>query len=114
MKPVSVWLRPRIDIPSSTLSITGESAANAEGRRSFAFGIDRIPNLAQVPGRSASDVILAPLGLHDLHVTDDVLNLIAVSFRGADLAPAVHYDVVVYQNLDSPIIEGFAIRYPTG
>jgi hypothetical protein len=104
----------RTDTPSSAQTLVGESAANEEGRRSFAFGIERLPNLTQIPNRMASSVVLAPFGAHDLHVTDDALDLIAVTFRGADFSPGVHYDVIVYQNLDSPIIEGIAIRYPAG
>ncbi len=104
----------RTDTPSNTMTLIGESPTNAEGRRSFAFGIERVPNLTQVAGRDASAVILAPLGAHDLHVTDDKLDLIAASFRGADLSPATHYDIIVYQNIESPIIEGFAVRYPGG
>jgi hypothetical protein len=104
----------RTDTPVPGMTIVGESAANTEGRRSFAFGVERVPTLTKITGRTASPVTLAPLGAHDLHITDDVLDLIAVSFRGADLSPGAHYDVIVYQNIDSPVIEGFAVRYPDG
>ena len=91
-----------------------ESPQTENFRQSLAFGIETIPNITNVNRRSVSAVALAPLGLHGLYVIDAGLNQIATTIHQVDLQPGTHYDVIVFQNLDSMLVEGFAVPYPTG
>jgi hypothetical protein len=95
-------------------TIMGESAGSEIFRRSMAYGIERIRTVDQAAGRAFSNVSLAPLGPHDLHLVDVSLNMIAVSIRQVDFKPGAHYDVIAYQNQDSTLVEGFAVLYPSG
>ena len=83
-------------------------------RQSMAFGIDTIANITDIRRRSVSPVALAPLGLHNLYLIDAGLNQIAATINQVNLQPGAHYDVIIYQNLDSALVEGFAVRYPSG
>lgn len=98
----------------SPTSLFTESPQTETFRRSMAFGIDSVINISNITRRSVSAVALAPPGLHDLYVIDAGLNEIAAEIHEVDLQPGDHYDVIVYQNLDSLLIEGFAVRYPSG
>jgi hypothetical protein len=95
-------------------TIIGEPAGSEINRRSMAYGIDRIPTIEEAAGRAYSNVSLAPLGPHDLHLIDVSLGMIALSIRQVDFEPGAHYDVIAYQNQDTTLVEGFAVRYPAG
>ena len=105
-----------------TLACSSSSAAPASGFRfvnaslshGMAFGVDRLRTVTEVEGRVSSNVGLAPLGPHDLHIIDVGINMIAASIRGVDFSPGAYYDVLIYQNRDSAQVEGFAVRYPAG
>jgi hypothetical protein len=97
---------------SSSTTIFSQSPGSDIFRRSLAFGIDRARNVDDTPGRAYSNVALAPLGPHDVHVVDISLNMIAASYRQLDFQPGVHYDIIAYQHPDSLLVEGFALRYP--
>ncbi|MAS34428.1 MAG: hypothetical protein CL610_10500 [Anaerolineaceae bacterium] len=95
-------------------TIFSESPGSENFRRSMAFGVDRLRTVTEVEGRVSSNVGLAPLGPHDLHIIDVGINMIAASIRGVDFSPGAYYDVLIYQNRDSAQVEGFAVRYPAG
>jgi hypothetical protein len=95
-------------------TVIGESAGSEIFRRSMSYGINRIRTLEPAAGRSYSNVALAPLGPHDLHLIDESLNMVAMSIRLVDFSPGAHYDVIAYQNQDTAQVEGFAVRYPGG
>ncbi len=97
---------------SDDLSVFSDSPTGENNRQSLAYGINRVPNANDILGRAVSDVGLAPPGPHDLYVIDDTLNMVAMIVRGVNLAPGRHYDVIAYQNRDSMLVEGFAVRYP--
>ena len=103
-----------IALTDTPINLFTESPQTENFRQSLAFGIETIPNITNVNRRSVSAVALAPLGLHGLYVIDAGLNQIAASIHQVDLQPGTHYDVIVYQNLDSMLVEGFAVPYPTG
>ncbi len=92
-------------------TIFSESPQSESFRRSFAYGIDRLGTLNETTGRAASNVALAPLGPHDVHAVDTRLEMIAASFRQIDFQPSAHYDIIAFQNLDTMLVEGFAVRY---
>lgn len=95
-------------------TIIGEPVVSDINRRSMSYGIERIRTVSETAGRAYSNVSLAPLGPHDLHLIDVSLEMIALSIRLVDFAPGTHYDVIAYQNQDTTLVEGFAVRYPSG
>jgi hypothetical protein len=99
---------------NTSQTIFSESPGSEIFRRSMAAGIERLHTVTETKGRAASNVSLAPLGPNDLHIMDIELGMIAASFRQVEFAPGVHWDVVIYQNQDSMLVEGFAVRYPSG
>jgi hypothetical protein len=99
---------------ANTSTIIGEPAGSDMHRRSMSYGIEPIRTLEETAGRASSNVSLAPLGPHDLHLIDVGLNMIALSIRQVDFRPGAHYDVIAYQNQDSALVEGFAVLYPGG
>lgn len=99
---------------TQSTTIFGESAGSEIFRRSMAYGIDPIRTVESVAGRTTSNVSLAPLGPHDLHIIDASLSMIAASIRLVDFKPGVHYDVIAYQNQDTTQVEAFAVLYPSG
>jgi hypothetical protein len=103
----------KIASAADRLTVFSESPGGATFRRSFAFGIQRIMTARNIASETTSDVVLAPLGPHDIHVTDDDRDQIAASIRGVNFAPGNHYDVVVAQARDTLEISGFVVRYPS-
>lgn len=102
----------RAESAASSTTIFSESPGSEIFRRSFSYGIDPIRNVDDTVGRAYSNVALAPIGPHDVHVVDTGLSMIAASYRQLDLQPGVHYDIIAFQNLDTMLVEGFAVRYP--
>jgi hypothetical protein len=103
-----------VETASQEPSLFSESPAGELNRQSLAFGIERVPNIEAVLGRENSDVGLAARSAVDIYVIDESLQMIARIVRSANLTANGHYDVVAFQNRDSTLIEGFAVRYPGG
>ena len=95
-------------------TIIGEPAGSEMNRRSMSYGIERIRTVSETAGRAFSNVSLAPLGPHDLHLIDVSLEMIALSIRQVDFEPGAHYDIIAYQDQNTTLVEGFAVRYPAG
>jgi hypothetical protein len=95
-------------------TIFSQSPGSDIFRRSLAFGIDFARTVTETPGRAYSNVALAPPGWQDVHAVDLNLNMIAATYRQLDFQPDTHYDIIAFQNRDSMLVEGFAVRYPAG
>ena len=104
----------RTETATPNTTILSEAPESETFRRSMAFGVETADTTNEVEGQAYSNVGLAPLGPHDLHVVDASLGMIAASFRQVALEPGTHYDVFVYQHQDSMRVEGFALPYPAG
>jgi hypothetical protein len=88
-----------------------ESAAGELFRRSIPFGVTTLVGMEARMGE-ISNVLLAPLGIYDIHITDTANNEIAATIRQVSLEPGVHYDVVAFQFPGSQRVEGFVLPYP--
>ena len=79
-------------------------------RRSIPAGIQRL--VENIAGGNVSSVILMPGGTYDIDVLDSNSNQLATILADTLLDSGTHYDVVVYEELDTTKVRGFVIEYP--
>lgn len=96
---------------AATAEATGEVEPD-DGRQSIPFGIQQIVN--NIGGGSASNIILMAEGTFDLMVLDSASNTLATTLRSITLEAGAHYDVIAYQEINSPRVQAFIVTYPGG
>jgi hypothetical protein len=82
-------------------------------RQSFAFGIQLLETVEVTEAGSFSNVSLIPAGTHDIYVIDSNTNEIAVNIQNVTISEGTHYDVLAFQNRDSPRVRAFILAYPS-
>jgi hypothetical protein len=88
-----------------------EAPTISEYRRSIAAGVHTLAD--GVPGNDASGLILMSSGTVNLDVLDSNLAEMATTLAFMDLQAGAHYDVIAYQETDTPRVQAFLLMYPT-
>ncbi|MBZ0291908.1 MAG: DUF4397 domain-containing protein [Anaerolineae bacterium] len=83
-------------------------------RRSVAFGMERIIPITDISAGTASAFGIVPAGITSVHILDttDDPDSVASTISGVELEPGRLYDVVAYQESDSPRVNAFILAYP--
>lgn len=81
-----------------------------EYRRSIAAGVHALTD--GVPGNAASGIILMSPGMVNLDVLDSNLAEMATTLAFMDLQAGAHYDVIAYQETNTPRVRAFLLKYP--
>lgn len=79
-------------------------------RRSIPGGL--LPLVNDIPGGAASGLILMSPGTFNLYILDSSLSKLATTLDFVELEAGAHYDVLAYQEYDTPRVRVFILAYP--
>ncbi len=88
-----------------------DEATIADFRRSIPIGVHTL--VSNIPGNTVSGLILMSPGTANLDILDSTLSQLATTLALMDLQAGAHYDVIAYQETDTPRIRAFLLAYPT-
>ncbi|MBC7813710.1 MAG: DUF4397 domain-containing protein [Burkholderiales bacterium] len=98
-------------VPGSLIvPTTAEGSDFPAFRRSIPFGARAI--IDDVSGSSASGNIVIPFGTRNMEIIDVEQNLLALTIANVTLELGQHYDVIAFQEANTPRVRGLVLQYP--
>lgn len=78
-------------------------------RRSLSFGIEPVINISDIAPENVSPVGIASTGPHFLYILDTASSEVAGTIGPINLEPGRSYDVIAFEDIDTPRIQGFVV-----